>query len=133
MVGVTDMGGEELRSRLLAFDRAVALLHPGRSFRLVLVGGGAMVLLGCLARATSDLDVLVFPPELASLMTQFDLNGRVKAWEDHFACNIEEDSSRSTCRPRPLHASRLRSRTWSCRSFTLRGRRTCWISDVPKC
>ena len=90
MVGVTDMGGEELRSRLLAFDRAVALLHPGRSFRLVLVGGGAMVLLGCLARATSDLDVLVFPPELASLMTQFDLNGRVRAWEDHFACNIED-------------------------------------------
>ena len=44
MTGVTDMGREELRSRLLAFDRAVALLHPGHSFRLVLVGGGAMVL-----------------------------------------------------------------------------------------
>jgi len=38
MTGMTDMGGEELRSRLLAFDRAVALLHPGRSFRLVLLG-----------------------------------------------------------------------------------------------
>lgn len=90
MAGVLDMGEDELRSRLRGFDRAVALLYPGRSFRLVLVGGGAMVLLGCLARATSDLDALIFPAELASLMEQFDLSGRVSAWEDHFACNIQD-------------------------------------------
>jgi hypothetical protein len=90
MAGVLDMGEDDLRNRLREFDRAVALLYPGRSFRLVLVGGGAMVLLGCLARATSDLDALMFPPELLPLMEKYDLNGRVKAFEDQFAYNIED-------------------------------------------
>ena len=90
MAGVMDMGPDELRERLRQFDRAVSLLYPGRSFRLVLVGGGAMVLLGCLARATSDLDALHFPPELLPLMEQYDLNGRVKAYEDQFAYGLED-------------------------------------------
>lgn len=81
---------DELRARLLEFDRAVALLHPGRSFRLVLVGGGAMVLLGCLARATDDLDALQFPAELLPLMERFDLSGQVKAYEDQFAYHLED-------------------------------------------
>jgi hypothetical protein len=49
-----------------------------------------MMLLGCLARATTDLDALVFPPELLPLMEQYDLSGRVSAFEDHFACNLED-------------------------------------------
>jgi hypothetical protein len=90
MTGVLDMGEDELRERLRDFDRAVALLYPDRAFRLVLVGGGAMVLLGCLARATSDLDVLVFPSELLPLMEKFDLSGRVAAFGDQFAYNMED-------------------------------------------
>lgn len=85
-----DLGEEELRNRLLDFDRAVSLLYPDRHFRLVLVGGGAMVLLGCLARATSDLDALHFPAELLPLMERFDLSGRVTAYLDHFAYNLED-------------------------------------------
>lgn len=90
MAGALDMGAEELRSRLLGFDRAVALRYPRRSFRLVLVGGGAMVLLGCLSRATSDLDILTPPVELQSLMDEYDLSGRVVAYQDHFAYNLED-------------------------------------------
>ena len=90
MAGLLEMGPEELRSRLLDFDRAVALKHPGQSFRLVLVGGGAMVLLGYLARATSDLDVLVAPMVLQSLMAEYDLSGQVVAYQDHFAYNMED-------------------------------------------
>lgn len=90
MTGTLDMGEAELRNRLVEFDRAVALLFPGRAFRLVLVGGGAMVLLGCLARATSDLDALVFPPELLPLMERYDLSGRVTAYIDQFAGTFEE-------------------------------------------
>lgn len=85
-----NMSADELRSRLLEFDRAVSLLYPDRHFRLVLVGGGAMVLLGCLARATSDLDALHFPGELLPLMEQYDLSGRVTAYLDHFAYNLED-------------------------------------------
>jgi hypothetical protein len=49
-----------------------------------------MVLLGCLSRATSDLDVLTPSTELQSLMEEFDLSGRVVAYQDHFAYNIED-------------------------------------------
>lgn len=90
MTGTTDMGDTELRVRLLDFDRAVQLLYPGRRFRFVFVGGGAMMLLGRLARATSDLDALEFPRELVHLMEQYDLSGRVTAYMDHFAYNLED-------------------------------------------
>lgn len=85
-----ELGKEELESRLREFDRAVALLFPGRRFRLVLVGGGAMVLLGCLARSTADLDALVVPRELITLMGKYDINTRVAAYLDHFAYNLED-------------------------------------------
>jgi hypothetical protein len=84
------MGELELRGRLLEFDRAVTLMHPGRTFRLVLVGGGALVLLGCLARATDDLDVLRFPSELLPLMEKYDLSAQVLAYEDQFAYHIDD-------------------------------------------
>ena len=86
----SEMGELELRRRLLDFDRAVALTHPGRSFHLVLVGGGALVLLGCLARATDDLDALRFPPELLPLMEKYDLSAQVLAFEDQFAYHIDD-------------------------------------------
>lgn len=90
MSGSLELGREELESRLRDFDRAVSLLHPGQTFRLVLVGGGAMVLLGCLARSTTDLDALSVPRQLVSLMTKYDINCRVVAYLDHFAYNLED-------------------------------------------
>ena len=84
------MGRDELLARLRGLDRAAALLHPDRAFRVVFVGGGALVLLGCLARATADLDALQFPSELVPLMEQYDLSGRVTAYLDHFAINFED-------------------------------------------
>jgi hypothetical protein len=84
------MEADELRQRLVDFDKAVNLRYPDRSFRLVIVGGGALVLTGCIARATSDLDALVYPPELIELMEQYDISGRVKAYEDEFAQSLED-------------------------------------------
>lgn len=49
-----------------------------------------MVLLGCLSRSTDDLDALRFPAELLPLMESFDLSGRVTAYEDQFAYNVED-------------------------------------------
>jgi len=43
MPGSLALGRQELEDRLCEFDRAVALLYPGQTFRLALVGGGAMV------------------------------------------------------------------------------------------
>lgn len=90
MAGALDLGPDELRSRLLEFDRAVELEYPERSFRLVIVGGGALVLLGCLARSTSDIDVLGVPAELCPLLEAYDLSGQVNAYINHFALNYED-------------------------------------------
>ena len=90
MGGRPQLNRQELEGRLLQFDQAVALLHPGRSFRLVLVGGGALVLLGCLARSTADLDALSVPLDLQPLLTRYDINCRVVAYLDHFAYNLED-------------------------------------------
>ncbi len=90
MAGSLELGKEELEDRLRQFDRAVALLYPGRCFRLVLVGGGAMVLLGCLARSTADLDALEVPRDLVTLMAKYDINCRVTAYLDHFAYHLED-------------------------------------------
>jgi hypothetical protein len=84
------MEADELRQRLADLDKAVHLLYPNRSFRLVIVGGGALVLTGCIARATSDLDALIFPAELVELMEQYDISGKVKAFEDEFADSLED-------------------------------------------
>ena len=90
MAGFSNMGPDELRDRLRQFDRAVALLYPGQLFRLVLVGGGAMMLLGYLTRPTSDLDALAFPSELVPLMAQYDINGQVSAYGHNFAYHFED-------------------------------------------
>jgi len=90
MSGSLELGREELEDRLRKFDRAVSLLYPSQTFQLVLVGGGAMVLLGCLARSTADLDALHVSSKLVSLMAQYDINCRVTAYLDHFAYNLED-------------------------------------------
>lgn len=90
MASMREMGPEELRSRLLAFDRAVALLFPGETFRLVLVGGGALVLLGYLDRSTTDLDVRSAPAQLQALMAEYDLSGQVAAYDSHFPYNMDD-------------------------------------------
>lgn len=83
-----------VRSRLLEtlrqFDRAVALEYPDCAFELVIVGGGALALLGVLSRPTDDIDAVRFPAELVRLMEQFGLSGRVVAYENHFPYNFED-------------------------------------------
>jgi hypothetical protein len=79
-----------LLERLEGFDRAVALQFPEHVFELVIVGGGALVLLGVLSRPTDDIDTIRFPNELLSLMQDFDLSGRVVAYADHFPYDFED-------------------------------------------
>jgi hypothetical protein len=85
------MGEPELRKRLLDFDREAALLYPDQHFHLVLAGGGALLLLGYLSRATEDMDALKCSPELVELMHKYDINNRVAgAYADHFPYNWED-------------------------------------------
>ena len=81
---------DRLLETLRQFDRAVALEHPGRVSELVIVGGGALVLLGLISRPTEDIDAIRFPVELHPLMEEFGLNGRVLTWENHFPYNFDD-------------------------------------------
>lgn len=90
MDSAKEMQYSELVARMAGLDRAASIMFPGRRFRIVLAGGGAMILLGCLARATSDLDAVQFPKELVELMGSYDINGRVMAYLDHFPINFED-------------------------------------------
>ena len=85
-----DTERERLLETLRQFDRAVALEHPGCVFELVIVGSGALVLLGVLSRPTEDVDAIRFPNELHPLMEAFGLNGRVIHYETHFPYNFED-------------------------------------------
>lgn len=91
MVKKVQMGEPELRQRLLEFDRAVGVIHPGRTFHLVLAGGGALMLLGHLSRVTDDMDALKCSPELLALMEKYDINNRMAGpYGDHFPYNWED-------------------------------------------
>lgn len=62
-----------------------------------------MVLLGCLARATADLDALHVSRELASLVEKYDINCRVNAYSDHFAYNHEDRLVRLNLGTKAVH------------------------------
>jgi len=89
------MGAQEVEDRagllrrLEAFDRAVAVNYPDCVFELVIVGGGALILLGVLSRPTDDIDAIQYPKQLLPLMKEFDLSGRVVAYADHFPYDFE--------------------------------------------
>ncbi|MDZ4179129.1 MAG: DUF6036 family nucleotidyltransferase [Coriobacteriia bacterium] len=91
MLKKLQMGESELRQRLLEFDRAAGVLHPDRTFYLVLAGGGALMLLGHLSRVTDDMDALQCSPELLALMEKYDINNRIAgSYGDHFPYNWED-------------------------------------------
>ncbi len=87
MVGELKMGPEELRSRLMKFDQAVGLLSPGCRYELLIVGGGALILLGVLDRPTDDLDAIDFPRDLYDLMARYDIRGHMGPYEHNFPFN----------------------------------------------
>lgn len=91
MVKKLRLGEQDLRRRLLEFDRAVGVLHPDRTFYLVLAGGGALLLMGHLSRVTDDMDALKCSPEVLALMEKYDINNRMAGpYGDHFPYNWED-------------------------------------------
>lgn len=93
----------ELVDRLRQLDRAAALKYPDSVFQLVIVGGGALALLGVLSRPTDDIDALLFPAQLLPLMEQFGVNARVCAYADCFPYNFEDRLVPVDFEPRAVH------------------------------
>lgn len=56
-------------------------------FRPVIVGGGALVLMVCLSRATHDIDVLNASGRIRGLLEKYDMNCDVQTHINNFPYN----------------------------------------------
>lgn len=69
---------EELLERLMRLDEDVNLLFDDdRRFRMVIVGGSALILLETIDRVTHDIDALDVSAEIVDLLEKYDINTRV--------------------------------------------------------
>jgi hypothetical protein len=82
---------EDLLERLDRLDEDADLLFDDdRRFRLVIVGGSALILLETITRATSDIDALDVSPEIVDLLEKYDINTRVGTFINNFPYNYDE-------------------------------------------
>ena len=82
---------EDLLERLDRLDEDADLLFDDdRRFRLVIVGGSALILLETITRATSDIDALDVSPEIVDLLEKYDINTRVGTSINNFPYNYDE-------------------------------------------
>ena len=81
----------ELLNRLRRLDEDVDLLfEDNRRFRLVIVGGSALILLETIVRATHDIDALDASAEIMELLEKYDINTRVATYINNFPYNYDD-------------------------------------------
>jgi len=82
---------EDLLERLARLDEDVDLLFDDdRQFKMVIVGGSALILLETITRATLDIDALDVSPEIVDLLEKYDINTRVGTFINNFPYNYDE-------------------------------------------
>ena len=82
---------DDLLERLSRLDEDADLLFDDdRRFKMVIVGGSALILLETITRATSDIDALDVSPEIVDLLEKYDINTRVGTFTNNFPYNYDE-------------------------------------------
>lgn len=82
---------DDLIKRLKRLDYDASLqFEADRRFRMIIVGGSALILLEMLTRATMDIDTLYAPRELLDLMEKYDINAHVETYINNFPYNFED-------------------------------------------
>ena len=82
---------DDILDRIKYLDEDVDSVFDGDGrFRVIIVGGGALVLRDYLSRATEDIDVLSADSRLYELMRAYDMNGYVNAYINCFPYNYED-------------------------------------------
>ena len=90
---------DDMIQRLLALDEEVSLLYPNvERINMVIVGGGALVLMEYLSRSTHDIDVLSVSHRIQDLMLKYDMNTQVQTYINNFPYNYED-----RIKPVPIH------------------------------
>ncbi len=82
------MDREDVLKRLKHLDMAAFLqIKDNKRYQCIIVGGGALILLGLSNRVTYDIDVLKsnIPKELFDVMDALDINTNVMAYNSNFA------------------------------------------------
>lgn len=88
---MSNMIRKELIQRLLEFDEEVNLMYDNDiKWRIIIVGGGALVITEMLSRSTHDIDVIDAPSHLVDLMADYDINTRVQSYINNFPYNYED-------------------------------------------
>lgn len=81
----------ELFSRLDRLDEDTSYLFSEENrFKVVIVGGSALVLQDYIKRSTYDIDALIVSKELTELLTKYDIDLRVSAYICNFPYNFED-------------------------------------------
>lgn len=87
----TAMMRDDMLKRLDELDEEASLLFDSsKRFHLIIVGGGALILMEYLTRSTHDIDVIDVSVQLQDLLTSYDINSNVKTYVDNFPYNYED-------------------------------------------
>jgi len=82
---------DDLMERLRRLDEDAYLLYPGEErFRLVIVGGSALILLEVISRSTLDIDAIHASQEIRGLLERYDINCDVQTYINNFPYNYED-------------------------------------------
>ena len=82
---------DDLLERLRRLDLEAYRTYPGEErFRLVIVGGSALILLEVISRSTHDIDVINASREIRGLLEGYDINGNVQTYINNFPYNYED-------------------------------------------
>lgn len=85
------MDQRDILERLDRLDmEAFTTIKTPHMYRMIIVGGSGLVLLGVISRATQDIDALEASPEIRHLLEKYDANLRVSTYVNNFPYNFED-------------------------------------------
>ena len=85
------MNQQSILERLDKLDmEAFATVGTPHTYKMIIVGGSGLILLGVISRATQDIDALEASPEIRHLLSKYDANLRVSTYINNFPYNFED-------------------------------------------
>ena len=85
------MDQNDILQRLDRLDmEAFTTIDTPNMYKMIIVGGSGLVLLGVISRATQDIDALEASPEIRHLLAKYDANLRVSTYINNFPYNFED-------------------------------------------
>lgn len=85
------MQRDEILDRLDKLDKEASLmLGRKKHYKIVILGGSALVLQKWASRSTMDIDAINVPREINELLGKYDINTRAEAFLDHAPFNFED-------------------------------------------